>query len=94
MTRGVGGVLDQEALARMHFNALNHEDQLEAIVRLAEAGQTDQAIARATALSVEQIRTLVADSSSGKWVTGRWFPDWRLRELAENHGSRTSEDDA
>jgi hypothetical protein len=83
----VGGTLTVDALARLHFNALSHAEQAQAIVRMADAGQTDDTIARATALSVEQVRRVVTDSASGKWVAGKWYPDWRIRELAEKHAT-------
>lgn len=47
--------------AHHHFHAMPHDQQVQAIRRLAAAGQGDQTIARATGLSVEQIRRLMAE---------------------------------
>ena len=73
----IGGVLDLAALSALsdvpagnalrmqHFNALSHDDQLAAIRSLAHEGQSEHAIARATGLSVEMIRSLLRQTSAG-----------------------------
>ncbi len=45
-----------------HFQALDREQQAQAIRRLASSGQAESTIAAATALSVEQIRRILAES--------------------------------
>lgn len=55
----IGGTLDVAALARMHFHALDREEQAAAIRRLAASGQGDHTIAHATGLSVEAVRQLL-----------------------------------
>jgi len=82
-TRNVGGALTMDAMARLHFNVLNRDEQAQAIRQLAESGMSDDTIARGTGLTVEEIRRRVA--SGGQWVGRRWYPDWRIRELAEKH---------
>jgi hypothetical protein len=60
MTRShIGGVLNRAALARMHFHALDREEQTKTIRRLAAAGHGEHTIAQATGLSVEQIRRVL-----------------------------------
>ncbi len=59
--QSVGGVLDTVALARLHFSALDREEQIQAIRRLAAAGHGDRHIAAQTGLTVELIRRLLAD---------------------------------
>lgn len=61
MTRSIGGALDLAALARMHFHALDQDQQVAAIRRLAVAGQSVFTIAQATGLSVEMIRLLLEE---------------------------------
>jgi hypothetical protein len=85
MSRSIGGALDQAALSRLHFHALDREQQAAAIRRLADAGHGDHTIAQATGLSAEQIRRVVADSASGKWIGNRWYPQWRLDEIREKY---------
>ena len=47
--------------ARMrHFHALDRQQQAEAICRLAASGQGEHTIARATGLSVELVRRVLA----------------------------------
>ena len=58
----IGGRLGTAALARMHFHALSRDQQAQAIRRLAATGQHEETIARATGLSVEQIRKLLAEA--------------------------------
>jgi hypothetical protein len=62
--RSIGGALDTAALARMHFHALDREQQAEAIRRLAAAGQGEHTIAHATGLSVEMIRRVLAEQAA------------------------------
>jgi hypothetical protein len=51
--------------ARMrHFHALDREQQVKAIRRLAAAGQGAHTIAHATGLSVEQVRLLLRNGAS------------------------------
>lgn len=57
----IGGKLDMDALARMHFHALDQDQQVAAIRRLAIAGQSVFTIAQATGLSVEMIRLLLGE---------------------------------
>ncbi len=53
--------LEQLDSARMlHFRALEHEQQTEAIRRLAAMGQSEFTIARATGLSVEMVKRILA----------------------------------
>jgi hypothetical protein len=44
-SRSIGGALDTAAMARLHFHALDREQQAQAIRRLAAAGQGDHTIA-------------------------------------------------
>jgi len=60
-SRSIGGALDTAALARMHFHALDREQQSQAIRRLAAAGLGEHTIAHATGVSVEQIRRELAE---------------------------------
>ena len=60
----IGGALDMAALARMHFHALDHDQQGQAIRRLAASGQSEHTIASATGLSVEMIRRVLAERES------------------------------
>jgi hypothetical protein len=60
----IGGALDQAALARMHFHALDRDEQAAAIRRLAESGQGDHTIAHATGLSVEQVRGVLSEKGA------------------------------
>lgn len=56
----MSGDLDR---ARLHFHALDREQQAQAIRRLAAAGQGDHAIARATSLGVELVRRVLANQN-------------------------------
>jgi hypothetical protein len=48
--------------ARMtHFLALDHEQPRQAIARLALLGQSEHSIARATGLSVEMVKRILAE---------------------------------
>ena len=58
-TSNIPGVLDVAALARMHFYALTPDEQVQAIRRMAKAGQGVYVISRATGLSVEQVRRIL-----------------------------------
>jgi DNA invertase Pin-like site-specific DNA recombinase len=53
--------MTHDAAARMHFTVLSREEQASAIRRLAATGQGEHTIARATGLSVEQVRRILAD---------------------------------
>ncbi len=55
----IGAFLDTAALARLHFYALEPEQQAEAIRRQALAGHGEHTIARSTGLSVEFIRQVL-----------------------------------
>lgn len=55
------GKLMYDQQARDHFALLPHDQQAQAIRRLAAAGQGDHTIARATGLSVEMIRRVLAE---------------------------------
>lgn len=55
----IGGALDTDAMARMHFHALDRAAQAQAIQRLAASGRGEHTIAHATGLSVEQIRRIL-----------------------------------
>ena len=46
----------------VHFLALDHEQQRQAIGRLAMLGQSEHTLARATGLSVEMIQRILAES--------------------------------
>jgi hypothetical protein len=48
----------------LHFRALHRDQQLEAIRRLANAGQSEHTIAGATGLSVEMIRRILAEQET------------------------------
>ena len=61
MTRNIGGVLDLRALARMHFLALDRDQQAQAIARLAATGMTDYDISHATGLAVEMVRRILGE---------------------------------
>lgn len=58
MTR-IGGALTLAAHSRLHFNTLDHEQQAQAIRRLALTGMSPHQIAHATGLAVEQINRLI-----------------------------------
>lgn len=60
----IGGVLDQAALARLHFNVLDPEQQAQAIGRMATSGHGPETISRATGISVEAIRALLANQET------------------------------
>jgi DNA invertase Pin-like site-specific DNA recombinase len=62
MTRTIGGQVNTAALARMHFHALDRQQQAQAIRRLAASGQSEHTIARATGLSVEMISRILAEA--------------------------------
>lgn len=47
-----------------HFLLLDHEQQRQAIQRLAAAGMHDTTIATATTLSVEQIRRILSERAA------------------------------
>jgi hypothetical protein len=47
-----------------HFHQLDREQQCQAIQRLAASGHGDATIAQATALSVEQIRRILAEAAA------------------------------
>lgn len=59
--RSIGGALDAAALSRLHFNVLDHEQQRQAIARLAATGMSDYGISHATGLAVEQVRRVLAE---------------------------------
>ncbi len=46
---------------RQHWHALTPEEQRQAIVRMHRDGYSDHGIAAATGLSVEMVRTVLAD---------------------------------
>ena len=46
--------------ARKHFNALNCDEKIQAICRMADTGYSDYSIATATKLSVEMVRQILA----------------------------------
>jgi hypothetical protein len=46
----------------LYFHLLSHEEQREAIVRLASSGMSDYGIASATGLAVEQVRAIIGES--------------------------------
>ena len=56
MRRAIGGGLSIEALARLHFLALDRAEQAQAIRRLAARGWSEPAIERITALPIDEIR--------------------------------------
>jgi hypothetical protein len=69
-TFNIGGMLDWRALAAPlphdvkaahHFHSMPHDQQRQAINRLAAAGHTDDVIARATGLHVDYVRRLLAE---------------------------------
>jgi len=73
--RDIGGRLTMAALAqlsgrddedarRLHFRGLGPEQQRHAMQRLANAGSSPQTIARATGLTIEQVREALADGKS------------------------------
>lgn len=61
--RSIGGPLDPAALARLHFHALDREEQAAAIRRMAADGVTDYGISHATGLAVEQVRRILAEQA-------------------------------
>lgn len=61
MIQPVAGQLEHDLLAQHHFHAMPHDQQTQAIRRLAVAGHGDHTIARATGLSVEMVRRLLAE---------------------------------
>ena len=58
-TSNIPGVLDLAALAKMHYLALSPDEQVQAIRRMARAGQGVYVISSATGLSVEQVRRIL-----------------------------------
>jgi len=57
----IGGTLNTDALARLHFHALEPAEQAAAAIqRLAATGQGMHTIAHATGLSVEMVRQVLA----------------------------------
>jgi hypothetical protein len=56
----IGGVVDEAALARMHFATLDQVEQAAAIRRLAAAGHGANTLAGATGLSVEAVNQVLA----------------------------------
>lgn len=70
--RTIGGPLDTSALAALsgdaarlrHFRILSREQQAEAIRRQAVCGHGEHTIARATGLSVEQIRHILGEQAA------------------------------
>jgi hypothetical protein len=61
MTANIGGALDLRALSRLHFLALDREQQAQAIGRLAATGMTDYDISHATSLAVEMVRRILGE---------------------------------
>lgn len=61
MNRNVGDPLSYDVTARDHFQLLPHDQQRQAINRLAAAGLTDDVISRATGLSVDYVRRLLSE---------------------------------
>lgn len=59
----IGGKLDMTALARMHFHALDREQQAQAVRRLAATGQSEHTISHATGLAVEQVRRVLTEAA-------------------------------
>lgn len=55
----IGGTLNTNALARLHFTTLSRDQQEQAIRRMSAQGQTAGVIAAATGLAVEQIRNIL-----------------------------------
>ncbi len=53
-----------DASRMRHFHALSHDEQVAAIRRLSEDGQSAHGIARATGVSVEQIRALLTQEAA------------------------------
>ena len=77
--RRVGSDLDSAALtslatcdteeARMrHFALLTRDQQAQAVKRLAAAGMSDAAIARATRMSVDAVCRLLAEHGATRWL--------------------------
>jgi hypothetical protein len=58
----IGGAMDRQALARLHFTVLSPAERATAIRRLAAAGQGEYTIAAETGLSVEQVRRVLFPS--------------------------------
>lgn len=56
-----GDTLAYDLLAQHHFHAMPWDQQATAIRRLAAVGHGDHTIARATGLSVEVVRRLLAE---------------------------------
>ena len=57
----IGGTLRYDLLAHHHFHAMPHDQQVQAIRRLAAAGQGEHTIAQATGLSVEMVRRVLGE---------------------------------
>lgn len=57
----IGGALDQAALAKLHFLALDTSDRAATLRRLTAAGHGVQALARVTGLDVDLVRRLLAE---------------------------------
>jgi hypothetical protein len=57
----IGGVLDLDALSKLHFHTLSTQEQQQAIRRMASDGQGDSTIAMATGLSREMVRKIIGE---------------------------------
>ncbi|HEY3787056.1 MAG TPA: hypothetical protein VGL55_17435 [Steroidobacteraceae bacterium] len=57
----IGGRLDTQALARMHFYSIDRTEQAQAIRPLAASGQGEHSIAHATGLSAQQVRRILLE---------------------------------
>lgn len=60
----IPGVLDMAALARLHFHTLGPDQQADGIRRMAACGHGDHTVARATGLSVEQVRRILGQGAA------------------------------
>lgn len=77
MTRSIPGTLSMTALAALtgthandaarmrHFQALDRDQQAQAIRRLAATGQGERTIAQATGLTIEMVRRILAAQVGG-----------------------------
>jgi hypothetical protein len=89
MTRSIGGQLDLQALARLHFNVLPAQKRAAAIRRMSAAGHSPHGIASATGLSVEQIEAILGTSDQ-RAQTGAMDPNISFHKVAIVTGGTAS----
>jgi hypothetical protein len=61
MRQSIPGVLDMDALRRLHFNVLSQDEQKQAIRRLAASGQGPNTVAQATGWTLEEVLRVLSE---------------------------------